>query len=171
MLLTTVAAAALLAPVADAPIATQAQDRVVPIPAQNAPSPGNVPPPAATKAPAFKLINHDEDWSYLADPAKRTTPWSKLKYIPVGESSYLSLGGEFRLRLEDRGNERFGRGAQDEDGNAQTRTRLWADLHMGSRLRAFVDVQDARSIDLDSGEPPIEVSRWDLHQAFLETNS
>ncbi|KSB89137.1 hypothetical protein AS593_04385 [Caulobacter vibrioides] len=175
MLIEAAAAAALLAPVPDAPIATQApataQDRVVPIPAQNAPSPGNVPPPAVTKAPAFKLINHDEDWSYLADPAKRTTPWSRLKYIPVGETSYLSLGGEFRLRLEDRGNERFGRGLQDEDGNVQTRARLWGDLHLGSRLRAFVDVQDARSIDLESGEPPIEVSRWDLHQAFLETNA
>ena len=124
--------------------------------------------------PPFKLINHDEDFSYLADASKRTSDWAKFKYVPLaGEDSgvWASFGGELRLRAEHRNNERFGRGAQDKDGNFQTRARLWGELNLGQNFRAFVDVQDARNSGLDSGEPVIEESRTDFHQAFVEAKT
>lgn len=140
-------------------------------PAAPAPAPVAAPAPAA---PPFKLINYDEDYSYLADPAKRTSTWSKFKYVPIGgEDSpvWASFGGELRFRAEMRDNERFGRGLQDEGGDFQTRARLWGELNLGSSFRAFVDIQDARTEGLDSGVPVVEENRTDLHQAFIEAKT
>jgi len=165
MLLVSAAVAALLsasAPAGAPPVARQESTSNV-APALN--------PPAKPAGPVFKLINHEEDWSYLRDPEKRTSAWADLKYIPLGDRSWLSLGGEARWRAEYRGHERFGRGPQDDDGDLQQRLRLWGDLHLTPNLRAFVDIQDARSIGLDSGTPVIEESHADFHQAFIEANA
>lgn len=123
--------------------------------------------PAAPFVPTFKLLNHDENWSVLADPAKRTTPWANIKYIPVADG-YLSLGGEARWRAEYRNHERFGRGLQDNDGLYQQRLRLWADYNPTDNVRVFAEVQDTRTADIDSGEPVTETSHADIHQAFVE---
>jgi hypothetical protein len=138
--------------------------------AQGAPAPAAAP----AAPPPFKLVNHDEDYAYLADASKRTSDWAKLKYVPIGgEDSgiWASFGGELRLRAEHRNNERFGRGAQDKDGNFQTRARLWGELNLGQNFRAFVDIQDARNSGLDSGEPVVEESRTDFHQGFVEART
>lgn len=126
------------------------------------------PAPSGPRPPAFRPYNYDEDWSYLRDPSLRTTPWARMKAIPIGSEGWLSLGGEARWRAEHRGNERFGRGLQDDDGLFQQRIRLWADFNLNTSVRAFVDIQDARSWGLDSGEPFTEESRADFHQAFVE---
>ncbi len=144
-----IAAAAAAALLSHAPMPADAE-----APIQTAP----VAVPAAAPPP-FKLINHDESYAWLADPAKQTSTWSKFKYVPVGGEGgpvWASFGGELRFRAEHRDNERFGRGAQDTGGDFQTRARLWGELNLGSSLRAFVDVQDARTSGLASGEPVIE---------------
>jgi len=120
--------------------------------------------------PVFKAINYEEDYSALASPERRVTTWQKLKYVPLAGGVYASFGGELRLRPELRLNERWGRGAQDRDGNFQQRTRLWTDLHLGSHLRAFVDIQHATSAGLDSGELITDEGRADFHQAFVEAD-
>ncbi|WP_312143889.1 alginate export family protein [Brevundimonas sp.] len=163
-----IAAAAAAALLSHAPMPVIAE---VEAPVQTAPSPSSVAPTPAAAPPPFKLINYDEDYAYLADPAKRNSTWARWKHVPVGgEGSpvWASFGGELRLRAENRENERFGRGLQDGDGDFQTRARLWSELNLGSSLRAFVDIQDARSFGLDSGTPPAEENRTDLHQAFVE---
>lgn len=196
MLLTTTAAAALLSATLPAPEAKAAIAPVPVIQVQSSPQPArplsapslsvpiqSAPPlsgqsPAQSAAPSagaqsivFKPINYEDDWSRFSDPALRTTPWAKLKYIPIGEKGWLSIGGEGRWRAEYRGNERFGRGLQDDDGDLQKRLRLWGDLHPTQNVRLFVEVQDGRTHGLDSGEPVIEESRADLHQAFIETQT
>ncbi|MEG1029161.1 MAG: alginate export family protein [Brevundimonas sp.] len=162
-----IAAAAAAALLSHAPMTADAEAPIQTAPPAAAPATPAAPPP-------FKLINHDESYAYLADPAKRTSTWSKFKYVPVGgEGSpvWASFGGELRFRAEHRDNERFGRGAQDTGGDFQTRARLWGELNLGSSLRAFVDVQDARTSGLASGEPVIEEKRTDLHQVFLEAKT
>jgi hypothetical protein len=190
MLLSTAAAAALMT-VAAPQAASTPTPTLAPTPTPGpqatattaSPAPQSAPPlsgqsPEQSAAPSappqpivFKPLNYEEDWSGFSDPARRTTPWARLKYIPLGADGWLSLGGEARWRAEYRGNERFGRGLQDDDGDLQQRLRLWADLRPTSNLRVFVDVQDARSHGLDSGEPVVEESRADLHQAFVETRT
>lgn len=132
--------------------------------AQGAPAPSQ---PRAAPQPAFKPINHDEDYSSFR-AVRDANLWTRLKYIPLGDSSHATLGGEFRARAELRLRERFGRGAQDNDGNLQQRTRLWGDIDIGGTLRAFVDLEHATSHDLDSVVAPIEQGRLDFNQAFLE---
>jgi len=170
MLLTTAAVAALTlaaAPHADQPIVAVPQSA----PPLSGQSPAQSAAPSAPPQPIiFKPLNHEEDWSAYRDPARRTSPWANLKAIPLG-GAWLSVGGEARWRAEYRGHERFGRGLQDDDGDLQQRIRLWGDLRFTPNFRAFVDIQDARSHGLDSGEPFTEESRSDVHQAFLEGNA
>jgi hypothetical protein len=177
MLLSSAAAAVLAAslPTADgeAPVSTTA---IQTAPPQSAPplsgqSPAQAAAPSAAPQPiAFKPLNYEDDWSRFRDPARRISRWADLKYIPLVDTAWLSLGGEGRWRAEYRGNERFGRGLQDSDGNLQQRLRLWGDLHLTPNVRVFAEVQDGRTHGLDSGEPFIEESRADLHQAFVETS-
>lgn len=117
--------------------------------------------------PAPRPINFDEDYSSFRGRQDQDL-WTRLKYIPITDGTYFSLGGEFRPRYEIRIGERFGRGPQDENGNFQQRTRLWGDLHIGSIFRAFVDIEHATADDLESSTLPIERGRADLNQAFVE---
>src|SRR5262245_37192275 len=75
---------------------------------------------AATPASAqeFQKLRYDEDWSFLRDPAKRTDFWDPVKYIPLScdGDSYLSFGGEARLRYELYDNNRWDEDAPDQDG-------------------------------------------------------
>lgn len=170
MLLTTAAAAALMSaalPATNADVVQTAPQSAPPLSGQ---SPAQSAAPSAQPQPiSFKPLNYEDDWSRFRDPVRRTTPWSQIKYIPLGDTAWLSLGGEARWRGEYRGHERFGRGPQDDDGNLQQRLRLWGDLHLSPSVRIFAEIQDGRTTGLDSGEPVVEENRTDLHQAFIET--
>ena len=53
--------------------------------------------------PPYLDQRFDEDWSFLKDPARRGDPWDSWKFISFGENapnSYLSIGGEARLRWD-----------------------------------------------------------------------
>ena len=57
-----------------------------------------------TKAAAIRLIRYEEDWSSLCNSETRSDFLDPLKCMSLralGESSYLSLGGEFRGVYED----------------------------------------------------------------------
>src|ERR1700677_3411237 len=55
----------------------------------------------------YPLEFYDIDFSYLADPAKRTGPFDMLHYIPlgIGPDSYVSFGGEAREQAWTQNNE------------------------------------------------------------------
>src|SRR5947207_1909067 len=52
--------------------------------------------------PAFQTLRHNEDWSFLRDPAQRTDLFDPVKYVPLDTNGnwYLSFGGEARLKYE-----------------------------------------------------------------------
>ena len=55
------------------------------------------------RAPTLTIERHNEDWSYLANPASRTGRWTeRFKYISLGDdkSTYLATGMEVRSRYE-----------------------------------------------------------------------
>lgn len=74
--------------------------------------------PSTEKAPtpAFRPVNFQEDYSSFRD-IRDTNMWTRLKYIPLGDDIYASLGGELRLRGEYRGGERYGMIPQDKNGD------------------------------------------------------
>ena len=121
---------------------------------------------AQPDAPPFQLTRYDEDYAPLADPDRRIGAYERVKYIPLAQDAFLSLGGEFRLRVDTLHAARFGIGAPSDD-YALERMLLHADLHLGSHLRAFVQGIHADVI----GKRPvsaIDVDRADLENAFVD---
>lgn len=141
--------------------------------AQPAPRPPELVPggrPAASPKP--QLIRWTENWSALADPAaRRGSPVKALKYIPVADGIYLSLGGEARLYYTDTDHLTLGaRPGSDANSTVQQRLRLLADLHIGSNIRAFVEIGDNREYGARIATPPNE-DKLDLEQAFVDVKA
>lgn len=120
------------------------------------------------RTPKAQALPYDENYSELADPAKRRTAYAKLKYIPLFEDAYLTLGGESRTRYEWRKNERFGGGLQDSDGNLEQRTRLWGDLHVGDNLRFFGELRSGVQSGFGGKQIVSDRKDVDVAQAFIE---
>ncbi len=121
-------------------------------------------------APAYLPLRFNEDYSYLADPARRTDPFDTVKYLPLradAPSWYLSLGGEIRERLELTSNPNFGLGGR-RDGYLLQRLTLEADLHLGERVRIYIEGISGLIWDEDRPPPPVQDDPADLQFAFID---
>src|SRR5262245_9414111 len=89
--------------------------------------------PAAPCPPEFETLRYDEDYSCLADPNARRGWLDAIKYIPIplGSSSYLSLGGEARLRYDYKHNSTWGQDPQDRP-SCRSRRRSGAARRLGT---------------------------------------
>lgn len=137
------------------------------------PSPTPAPERAAPTAPTpppFKQLRYEEDWSPLRDPARRTTPTDRVKYIPLRdrEGWYISVGGEVRARFERYGAPAWGQEPEDDGGHLLQRYMLHADFHLGGRLRLFAQIKSGLEDGRAGGPRPADEDRLDLHQAFLD---
>lgn len=90
----------------------------------------------AEDAPAFKLVRADEDYAYLRTVQERTG-FDRLRYIPLGDEAYLSLGGEARWRVDASSAPRFGLGREAADTFALGRLLVSGDLHVAPTLRVY----------------------------------
>jgi hypothetical protein len=123
----------------------------------------------ASPAPSFHLVRHDEDYSYLSDPARRTEPLDRVKYIPLSSSRpdvYLSLGGEVRERVEIFDNANWV--PSPTDTFLLQKYMLSADLHLGSRVRVFANLKTGLEDGRTGGPRPTDEDKLDLHEAFLD---
>ena len=125
-------------------------------------------PPSSTSPPPYQALRYDEDWTYLSDRSQRSDALDTLKYIPLNDRGYLSLGGEARLRYEYFNQFNFGAGPQDDDGYLLQRFLLHADSHFGKRVRVFTQLQSAISSGRTGGPRPTDDDRLEAHQAFLD---
>lgn len=127
---------------------------------------------AQATGPVFAPMSYDDDFSHLADPALRNSTWAKLKYIPVGEEAYLTIGGEARIRTETRENLNFGRGVQDEGFDLQHRVRLWGDLNINKNIRVFGELQATGTNGDDvPTRNAVDHNVIEGHQLFIEANT
>jgi hypothetical protein len=132
-----------------------------------APAPEKVQAP-----PPLSVTRHGEDYTYLSDPALRTGAWwEPLKYVRLGSDSYLSTGTELRLRYEALEDRLWGASPEPDDGYAWARALPYADLRLGSSLRAFAQL----SITYEAGnampKSAVEESGIDVAQAFVELSA
>lgn len=115
--------------------------------------------------PAVKLNRWQEDWSALAEPARRTRPLDRLKHLPLGDAGYLTLGATLRERFET--NDAADFGVRDRgDAWLQQRLQVHADARLGQRWQAFAQIEDVRSL----GKQDLGVAdqnRLDLRLAFV----
>lgn len=127
--------------------------------------------PAAAQAPAQRpaiLGNRwQEDWSALADPALRSAPLDRLKYLPLGGDGrrWLSFGANLRLRYESSQAPALGAGGRAGDTWWLRRLEAHADARLGA-LQLFVQLQDdAAPGKRDPGAA--DRDRLDVEQAFV----
>lgn len=123
------------------------------------------------RAPTLTIERYPEDWSYLADPSRRTGHWTeRFKYIPLSAdgSTYLSTGGEIRSRYEGYTNVAWG--AAPDDRYVWHRLMPYADFHAG-RLRLFVQPILSGISGVRRAERPVDTTGADMLQAFVEVDA
>jgi len=120
-----------------------------------------------------KPLRYDEDYRYLADPAKRGALWDPLKYIPLdgSGSTYLSFGGEWRERFESTRHPGFGLAPFTRDSVLLHRLLLSTDLHVGAEFRAFVQLGAYDQTGRKGRPLTTDENRLDAQQAFFDVSS
>lgn len=119
--------------------------------------------------PALLNLRYEEDAAaYREIPASGAL--AEAKYIPLGDSSdsFLSLGGQGRVRWENWNN--FGFGPANDDDFGLLRLRVHGDLHLGPAFRVFVEGKSATATDRDlpGGRRTLDVDELDLQNAFVD---
>jgi hypothetical protein len=124
----------------------------------------------ADDPPPFQSVRADENYAAAADPAWRARlpePWKFVALDATGER-YASFGGEVRERFDTFDAARFGIGGVRPDSYVLQRFLLHADLHVGSRLRFFVQVGHHDALGKRPPYLPVDRDPTDLQNAFLD---
>lgn len=114
----------------------------------------------------------EEDWSFLANPANRTSAYDDLKYIPLGANgAYASVGGELRSFYESFDNENFG-ALPGISRYGETRVLLHGEIVPDANWRVFVELQSSTLGARPGGpRPTIDKDVLDLLEGFVEWRS
>lgn len=136
---------------------------------------GSVQPAADTadkplRGPKFLNLRYDEDFSYLDGEAGtyQADRFDRFKNIHLDDDWRLSIGGEFRYRLEAETNKAFGATEPAQDTFHLFRYMLHMDLKYRDGFRVFVQGVAAFDEDRDLRPRGIDENRWDLHQLFFD---
>lgn len=131
-------------------------------------------PCAPTKKPTpgptpYKDVYYDNDYSYLQDgPDAYGSLGDRLKQNSVFGIGCLDIGGQYRMRGHWEQNMR-GLGLTGRDDSFLLhRTRIFANLTLGSNFRLFAEMIDAESNNEQFAPRPIEVNRTDMQNLFLD---
>jgi Alginate export len=122
---------------------------------------------------SLKLLREDEDWSFLADPAKRQDFWGPLKYVRLRggrDDWFMTIGGEAREVWEQIGNDNWGQ-QPFMNGYLNERYMLYFDLHYGKHVRTFFELKSGLNSFRIGGPRPIDEKKLDFQAGFLEIGS
>ena len=128
-------------------------------------------PACSSPAPTFPDMTYDEDNRYFSNPACRTGPLDRLKFLPLrgkDDDYYLSLGIWFRERGEYVSNPNW---APTPPGSIYLLQRylLHVDLHLGERFRFFGELGSSLENGRNGGpRPGLDEKQLYLHQGFVD---
>ncbi len=122
--------------------------------------------------PKYLNLRWDEDFSYLDGPADsyQSDFFDPIKNIHLNDDWRLSLGGEFRFRLEAETNKGFGATEPAEDTFHLYRYMVHADLKLRDVFRVFAQAVAAFDEDRDLAPRGIDENRWDVQQLFFDVS-
>lgn len=119
----------------------------------------------------YNLLRENDDWSFLADPSRRSDFWDPIKYIPLRcEACYVSLGGEIREVFEQVANDNWGKQPYT-NAFLLERYMLHSDWHLGQNFRIFVQLKSGLEDFRTGGPRPIDEKRLDFEAAFFEVGN
>jgi hypothetical protein len=128
--------------------------------------------PALAQQRIYQPNLAEEDWSFLADPAKRTDRWDPLKYVSLGRDGwFMTLAGELRYRPEGFRIKSTDTSPSTRDNYLLQRYLFGADLHFGSRVRIYSEIQSGIINGRTAGARPTDQNSLDVHQGFVEVRS
>jgi hypothetical protein len=115
-------------------------------------------------------IRWREDYSFLRDRAEPLSWPERLKFLRLGAAgtTYLTLGGEVRERVESYDRAFFGLPGGRSFTAAATRLLADGDLHVGSRFRAFVELGSFVETGRQPAERPFDRGDLELQQGFFD---
>ena len=121
---------------------------------------------AVADEPGFKLNRYDEDYGALRD-AVDVAPSQRIKFMRIGETAYLSAGGELRERYDVVDAPRYGIGTT-RDAYLLQRLLLHADARLDDRLRVFVQLGDEDAYGKNRPLAASDADRFDVANAFVD---
>lgn len=119
---------------------------------------------------SFKNLRYDEDYSYLDKSTReyRSDFFDPIKNIHIAEDWRLSLGGEFKFRLESQTNFAFDANRRTQDTFQLYRWMLHTDLKYRDLFRVFLQGASIHEEDRDLGIRVIDENRLALQQLFFD---
>ena len=120
--------------------------------------------------PKYFNLRYDEDFSYLdGEPGSyQEDCFDPIKNIRLGDDWRLSIGGEFRFRMEAETNKAFGATEPAQDTFHLYRYMFHADLKYRKLFRVFAQGVAAFDEERDLALRAIDENRWDVHQLFFD---
>src|SRR6195256_4509837 len=120
--------------------------------------------------PAYTPERYDEDWSFLRDASKRTDLFDPIKWIPLLKDGawFLTIGGELRERVQAVRNTALGLPSPMSNKDVFHRTFLFADVHLGSHVRTFVEFVNGETRGSTTKPSTFEQDSLDVLQAFAD---
>jgi len=122
---------------------------------------------AAAFGQNIKLMRYDEDYSSLKDSSRNS--YNTLKFLPLSANKkvYLTFGGEIREEFGGKINEDW---IKDQGFNSSflQRYSLYADLHIGEKLRFFAQVNSALENGSKYGPSPVDEDQLAVQNLFAE---
>ena len=112
-------------------------------------------------------MRYDEDYSRLKDSSRNF--YNKLKFLPLSanQQAYVTFGGEIREEFGGKVNEDWIRD-QGFNYSILQRYSLYADLHVGERLRFFAQLNSALENGSKYGPAPVDEDQLAVQNLFAE---
>lgn len=130
---------------------------------------------AAAQPPAPPSITpwrYTEDYRYLGDPAQRSGAWWESgKHLALGADVSLSTGAELRVRHERYRNNEFGGAAVADESYTLYRFAPHAALDVGTRLRAFAQLNVTDSNRSAASISPVDRTGNEVLQGFVQVSA
>ncbi len=120
--------------------------------------------------PKYFNLRYKDDFSYLdGEPGTYQEDFfDPIKNIRLGDDFRLSIGGEFRFRMEAETNKSFDANRRSRDTFQLYRYMLHFDLKYRKLARVFFQGIAAFDEDRDLALRGIDENRWDVQQVFFD---
>ncbi|OQP48090.1 hypothetical protein A4H97_30120 [Niastella yeongjuensis] len=117
----------------------------------------------------FKVLRHEEDYSYLKNDTNKLKLLDRIKYIDFHSGFFLSIGGELRYQYEHYKNEDWGDvPSDDKNGYLLQRVMLHADFKFKNYVSVFAQLKSGIVYGKETPVGPPDKNELDFHQLYLE---